>query len=90
MPDEILTDLSGWSKENSDQEKIKGRAFVPCRICEAVFQRIRLTRMYCDECKMAFCQGEHGTHWRKRFVCVACAVKEKGKNWPDSYLALVA
>ncbi len=39
---------------------------------------------------MAFCQGEHGVYWEKRFVCVACAVKEKSENWSDTYLAFIA
>ena len=88
-PDEIKTDLTGWNAEKDDKKKIAdGRLFVPCRICEAVLQRIRLTRIYCQHCKMAFCTGEHGL-WRDVFVCVICVVKtEASKEWRDKYLEL--
>ena len=44
-----------------DQKKIMDDGvWVPCRICEEIFLRLRLTKRYCNTCKRAFCEGEHG------------------------------
>lgn len=54
-------DLSKYDKSHEDKEKIGEGFAVPCRICEEVFSRIRLTWRYCEDCGRAFCEGEHGT-----------------------------
>jgi hypothetical protein len=33
---------------------------VPCRLCQAVARRLRLTPRYCTCCERAFCEAEHG------------------------------
>jgi len=65
-------DISGFDPENDDRQKIENGLWVPCRICQNAFRRIRLTRRYCAECKVAFCEGEHGNFSNKRGRCVQC------------------
>jgi len=67
-------DLSPFSADHNDRTKIddEGHA-VPCRICEAAFRRLRLTKRYCAQCGRGFCEGEHGNFAvGKRGVCVRC------------------
>ncbi len=54
-------DTSKWDPNNTDKAKIDSELWVPCRICEAAFRRLRLTARYCIKCEMGFCEGEHGT-----------------------------
>jgi hypothetical protein len=49
-------------------------AWAFCRICHDAFRRIRETLRYCDKCKNAFCEGEHGTFAYGHGTCVACGV----------------
>lgn len=66
-------DISAFDEEHTDRKKIEDGAAVPCRICEAVFRRIRLTWRYCASCEQGFCEGEHGTFARGgRGSCVQC------------------
>jgi hypothetical protein len=70
-PDPI--DFGEFDSDNTDRSKIEHGTAVPCRICESVFRRVRLTWRYCAECNMAFCEGEHGTFARGgRGTCVQC------------------
>lgn len=48
-----------------DKAIIDGGGPVPCRICEEVFGRMRLTWRYCAVCHEGFCEGEHGTFAHK-------------------------
>ena len=60
MPDP-LANMTPFDAAHDDQKKIMDDGvWVPCRICEEIFLRIRLTRRYCNTCKRAFCEGEHG------------------------------
>jgi len=52
--------LSSFDWERNDEEKIAQDQWVPCRICEETFLRVRHTMRYCNMCKRAFCEGEHG------------------------------
>ena len=56
----------------TDEQKIKKNIWVPCRICERIFNRVRLTALYCYECREGICEGEHGRfHQNKnRFLCI--------------------
>jgi len=64
-------DLSAFDPERDDQVKIGAGYWVPCRICEEIFLRVRLTARYCNTCKRAFCEGEHGSFaGRGPGVCV--------------------
>jgi hypothetical protein len=70
----LETDLTEFDKQTDDAEKIgtlgKG---VPCRICEKVFGRLRVTWRYCAQCRHAFCEGEHGTFAGvNRGRCIQC------------------
>jgi hypothetical protein len=53
-------DLSGFDAERNDHAKIEDGLWVPCRICESAFRRLRLTLRYCATCGRGFCEGEHG------------------------------
>jgi hypothetical protein len=65
--------LGGFDKEHDDARKIGDGLWVPCRICEEVFLRVRLTARYCNTCKRGFCEGEHGNFaGRGVAVCVQC------------------
>lgn len=48
-------------EDTDDKAHIEDGEPVPCRICEEVFGRIRLTWRFCIKCHQGFCQGEHGT-----------------------------
>jgi len=67
-------DLGPFDPNNTDRDKIMSAgAWVPCRICEEVFLRVRLTARYCNTCSRAFCEGEHGSFaGRGPAVCVQC------------------
>lgn len=59
----LKVDLTGWSENQARDDKKKideDDLWVPCRICQEVFLRIRLTSRYCNTCGRAFCEGEHG------------------------------
>jgi hypothetical protein len=62
--------LGPFDQNNTDEQRINNDQFVPCRICEAVFGRITLTRRYCAECHKGFCEGQHGTFVRHRGICI--------------------
>jgi hypothetical protein len=68
----------------SDEPKINNRKLVPCRICLAIFGRVRLTMRYCAKCGRAFCEGEHGTfrpapRSRAQGYCVRCFADSTGQ-----------
>jgi hypothetical protein len=73
---ELNIDLRNWNESDNDKSKIEGPGdglWVPCRICQEVFLRIRLTGRYCNTCGRAFCEGEHGSFAsRGPGVCVQC------------------
>lgn len=66
-------DVSSFDEEEKDNEKIAAGYLVPCRICEIVFARIRLTWRFCADCGKAFCDGEHGRFVNGRQAyCIHC------------------
>ena len=66
-------DLTSYDPQNTDEAKIGNGAAVPCRICEGVFRRVRLTWRYCAWCHKAFCEGEHGSFAiGGRGSCIQC------------------
>ncbi len=66
-------DVSEYNPHNTDEQKILNDVAVPCRICEAVFLRLRLTMRYCAWYHKGFCEDEHGTFAiRGRGSCVKC------------------
>jgi hypothetical protein len=71
----IESDLSAYDEANTDEAKIEGHVWVPCRLCAKAFQRVRLTRRYCGSCKRAFCEGEHGSLANGLGLCVRCGPK---------------
>lgn len=73
-------DLSPFSNEHTDEDKINEGRAVPCRICERAFRRLRLTARYCATCHMGFCEGEHFNFSHgNRGTCVLCGAR----NWPE-------
>ena len=68
------SNLEEFNPNRKDKEKIlDNEAWVPCRICEEVFARVRLTVRYCDTCERVLCEGEHGSFvGRGAAVCVRC------------------
>ena len=52
-------DPGPYDPADTDQAKIGRGLWVPCRLCERAFQRLRLTRRYCATCRHAYCEGEH-------------------------------
>jgi len=54
-------DCSDFDPKKTDEDKINDGEGVPCRICEQVFRRLRITWRYCATCHQGFCEGEHGT-----------------------------
>lgn len=71
-------DLSGWDENNNDEQKIMDSGtWVPCRICEGAFRRIRITARYCHICKRGFCDGEHGNFaaQNRKGRCTSCGDK---------------
>jgi hypothetical protein len=46
-------DLRSFDREHNDENKIADDCWVPCRICEGLFFRVRLTMRYCEICKRA-------------------------------------
>lgn len=82
-----LVNMSNWDSNNNDQEKIGAfKHYVPCRLCQEMFHRIRLTQYFCGTCKRGICEGEHGMWYGKgaRGVpqCVYCWAKENGYGKP--------
>ncbi len=65
-------DLRSFDREHNDEKKIADDRWVPCRICEDFFFRVRLTMRYCEICKRAFCEGEHGSVTGHTTICVQC------------------
>lgn len=65
--------LLGPFDENEPDSK-KKVSWVPCRICREIFNRIRLTELYCKDCERCFC-SEHGTFKSGHGKCVRCYTK---------------
>jgi len=62
-----------FDSDYDDKDKISDGLWVPCRICEQIFMRVRLTARYCNTCGRAFCEGERGSFTgRGPAVCVQC------------------
>jgi hypothetical protein len=73
MAQPYIVDLSAYDDDNNDELKIAEGIGVPCRICDSVFRRIRVTWRYCAACHHGFCEGEHGSFARGgRGTCVQC------------------
>ena len=54
-------DLGDFDENHDDRAKIlDDHKAVPCRICEHVFGRLRLTWIFCIDCNQGICDGEHG------------------------------
>lgn len=80
-----------YDADYNDELKIyRDQFLVPCRLCWAMFQRVRLTFAYCRECKLAFCTESHGKFptfvdqdktGGVRGVCVLC---EYSPGWKDN------
>lgn len=71
-------DLTPWDPQQDDKTKTDQGIAVPCRLCESVFGRLRLTLRYCSSCRRGFCEGEHGSvsvagPFAFRGVCVRCS-----------------
>jgi len=52
-------DISDFEPNCTDKEKIgstRGQG-VPCRICWAIFGRLRITWRYCAGCEAGYCEG---------------------------------
>jgi hypothetical protein len=78
---ESKIDATTFDTKNSDKKKIlEGGHWVPCRICEGAFRRIRFTARYCDTCERAFCEGEHGNFaaQSRKGRCTSCGDKALG------------
>jgi hypothetical protein len=73
-------DFGPQTHDNSDVQKIADKQWVPCRICEGAFGRLRLTRRYCDTCKRGACEGEHLNFaaQNKKGRCTSCGDKVLG------------
>ena len=56
----------------NDKAMILAGEWVPCRICEAAFGRLRQTARYCFTCENAYCEGEHGNFAYTQGRCVVC------------------
>jgi hypothetical protein len=68
------SDLAPFDLVDPDSAKIARGLAVPCRICEAVARRRRLTRRYCACCERAFCEAEHGgVAPSGRGSCIECS-----------------
>jgi hypothetical protein len=74
MADFTVADYSAYNDSDNDEHKIDNKKhIVPCRICLDIYARVRLTLRYCNSCKRAFCEGEHGNFTgRGPAVCVRC------------------
>ena len=77
----LQVDMSDWQDKKTDDKKIGNyEHFVPYRLCQKMFHRIRLTQNYCYSCKRGICEGEHGMWFGKGNklvpVCVNCWAKE--------------
>jgi hypothetical protein len=74
-------DFGAADNTTNDEHKIqKLKQWVPCRICEGAFGRLRLTRRYCDTCKRGACEGEHLNFAAKnrKGRCTSCGDKALG------------
>src|SRR5262245_40261999 len=72
-----LMDPSGEEAMMSDKDIIENgtgehNGYVPCRICEQAFRRLRMTARYCARCLQGFCEGEHGSFAYGHGTCVIC------------------
>ncbi len=75
---EPIVNFDPCESEYEDKEKIGDGLWVPCRICEQIFMRVRLTARYCGKCGFAFCEGEHGGFvQRGPALCVQCRTLTK-------------
>lgn len=65
-------DATDFNPADTDRAKIERHIWVPCRICWSLYERLRLTALYCHDCEQGFCEGEHGRFDEKRnhFRCV--------------------
>jgi len=70
-------DFGPYDEASDDKKKIGLKIWVPCRICERAFGRLRLTRRYCDTCKQGACEGEHLNFAAKtgKGRCTSCGDK---------------
>ena len=67
------TDVRPFDPTDPDRVKIERGMAVPCRMCERLFHRVRLSRRYCACCDRAFCEEEHGgTALGGRGSCIEC------------------
>ncbi len=63
---------------STDKEIISKGEWADCYICKNVFLRLRKTKRYCNTCKTAFCEGEHGSFSGGTVgVCVLCNSNSK-------------
>jgi hypothetical protein len=60
VTDWIDSDLGPFDPADTDRAKIGRKIWVPCRIYYSLFERMRFTALYCYQCHMGFCEGEHG------------------------------
>lgn len=74
-------DPGPFDPKNTDEQKIKNKIPVPCRLCESAFLRLRPTLRYCAICKHGFCEGEHGNFSLQRIArCVQCGPHVKDSH----------
>ena len=78
---DLKADLSPFTKTNDDRKKIDAGFWVPCRLCENAFRRLRLTKRYCLECGVGACEGEHMNFAvGGRGSCVQCGRRACGEG----------
>jgi hypothetical protein len=58
------------ANNETDEDKLHNKEWVPCRICWDRFGRLRLTDRYCHDCHRGFCEGEHGSFDQNKRVHV--------------------
>lgn len=64
----------------TDKETILNGGWVPCRLCEAMFRRLRQTARYCANCENGFCEGEHGSFAYGHGRCIVCGAHKSYKT----------
>ena len=78
MPDNLNEQIhmSPFNQDYTEAKKIEDGKWVPFRICENAFRRLRLTLRYCAFCGVGACEGEHmNFSGRGPGRCVQCGPK---------------
>ena len=62
-------------KKETDKDKIDNGEWADCWVCRDIFARRRQTMRYCEHCKRAFCEGEHGNFSHRVGSCIVCSAR---------------